>query len=63
MTSPSLCPPPPPEFYKELAWVPEAQRKHTGRDASSLCPASAAAFARPACPCRPRLLSFSQEGA
>lgn len=32
-----LSVPPPPEFYKELAWVPEAQRKHTGRDAS-LCP-------------------------
>lgn len=26
--------PPPPEFYKELAWVPEAQRKHAGRDSS-----------------------------
>lgn len=34
-----LSVPPTPEFYKELAWVPEAQRKHTGRDAS-LCPYS-----------------------
>uniref|UniRef100_G3UE07 Double PHD fingers 1 n=1 Tax=Loxodonta africana TaxID=9785 RepID=G3UE07_LOXAF len=30
--SPSLCPPTS-EFYKELAWVPEAQRKHTAKKA------------------------------
>lgn len=28
-----LSVPPPPEFYKELAWVPEAQRKHTAKKA------------------------------
>lgn len=43
-----LSVPPLPEFYKELAWVPEAQRKHTGRDAPS-APASAAA--ETGCPC------------
>lgn len=46
--------PPSPEFYKELAWVPEAQRKHTGRDAS-LCPyfCSSLGLSVPACPCQP----------
>lgn len=49
--SPSLCPPTP-EFYKELAWVPEAQRKHTGRD-TFLRPSSFSSFdlGASACPC------------
>lgn len=51
--SPSLCPPPP-EFYKELAWVPESQRKHTGRDAS-LHPyfCSSLGLRVPSCPRQP----------
>ena len=49
-----LSVPPPPEFYKELAWVPESQRKHTGRDAS-LHPyfCSSLGLRVPSCPRQP----------
>lgn len=49
-----LSVPLPPEFYKELAWVPESQRKHTGRDAS-LCPyfCSSLGLRVPSCPRQP----------
>lgn len=59
-----LSVPLPPEFYKELAWVPEAQRKHTGRDAS-LCSYFFSSLDWVPLPvhANPCLLSFSQEGA